>query len=198
MKNCSALFLVFFLTLTFSSIGQIQKGNKMIGGTISLSSQEYKSPFSDSKYLGYNLNPNVGFFISNTIAIGGSLSIGGSSVEVNQNSGTSDYTDSSIGIQPFGRYYFIENLFAEMRFGIDRRKSKSKFTQSDGVVLDFDPQHYTDITFKGGIGYDYFIAENVALEGLLSYLITDFRNENSGNSKAKLLNFSVGIQVFIN
>jgi opacity protein-like surface antigen len=131
----------------------------------------------------FSVSPMGGYLLGEKIAVG--LSTGYSH---NKYSSRYGFSNSSFSVQPFFRYYITQNrlsAFAEVAYGL----AWSKYNYVDYTYNIPMEQKNTKFTSKIGVGLDYFITNNVAIEGNLRYTSTDFPQG--------MLNFSVGLQVFI-
>lgn len=92
-----------FIWLTANS--QISKGYWLLGGNADFKSSTEKSALRETTtkldFIGYNVNPNVGYFILDKLAIGLNANI--SSSKYNE-----DKTSVGYGLGPFARYYFLK------------------------------------------------------------------------------------------
>jgi outer membrane protein len=144
------LFLAFSLN-TFAQIEKpITKGNKILsgGGTIQ-SSTSGSGSFKQSVF-SLSLNPGIGFFVINNLAIGLNTNIG-----YTNSSGSGYY---SLGIGPYVRYYFNNGLFLKGDFSYNYLHS-----------LNSSPVKQKYHSFTPGIGYAFFLNQKVSLEPSISY-----------------------------
>jgi outer membrane protein len=182
-KNLLASF-VFVCILIFSAKAQTEQGSIMLGGSANLN-----IPTNDNTD-GYNftLNPTVGFFLIDNLAIGAGLPITSSRTEYNNN-GNVDKR-SSIGIAPFVRYYLGASnakLFFQGRFGIQHFTAKNEV---NGREIN---KSSDDAVFAGlGVGVAFFLNEHVGLEPSLTY---DAYNRGTYNNSA--FNINVGFQIYL-
>lgn len=93
MKTYGQIFTLIFCLSTSIGFSQTEKGSLLLGGDASISFEI--EPVSG---LNINLNPNLGIFIADRLALGANLTTG-----FNFRSGVQVYT---IGIVPSVRYYF--------------------------------------------------------------------------------------------
>ncbi|OKL41570.1 hypothetical protein [Pontibacter flavimaris] len=155
----------------------VREGNWIIGATIGNIGFNFESDF-----FTLNVNPRAGYFLSDNAAIGTEVQLG---LDIYDGGETFRY-----GLTPFVRYYFPEGAapthrwFGEALAGI----AGSSEEDSDG-----------DSVFSGvfGIraGYAHFVAQNVALEGILGYTHTS-ADISVGNGESGL-NLAVGLQVYL-
>ncbi len=139
MKKLFFTSIFTFLLSSFWMAAQTESGSMMIGGTGGIN-------FGDERS-NLQLNPAVGFFVADQIAVGGMLNLRYSKV------GEAKVTN--FGIAPFGRYYFTDEMpvkfFGQALIGFNSIKPK-------GV----DATNFT--VFGLGVGMDYFFNNRVAFE----------------------------------
>jgi hypothetical protein len=120
--------LFFLATLLFSGLAnaQITKGNWMVGGTGSFSSENVKDTNGNTLASGngFRINPDIGFFFIDKLA-------GGIQLSLSYGKPSGNTSNFGYGIQPFVRYYFLEpekliNVFAEASYGYNISKSEGQ------------------------------------------------------------------------
>ncbi len=129
------------LTLCFAATAHAQlidKGTLMAGGTL-----EFTTEKNDNVFI---LNPTLGYFFADNLALGASLSY----------SSVSKLNSFSVG--PFARYYTNFGLFAH---------SGLNFTHLENA------ENENDLDFLIGLGYAAFLNDNVALEPVLTVHLLD-------------------------
>ncbi len=155
----------------------IKAGNWMVGGSIGSTSFNFAT-----ETFQLNVDPKVGYFIRNNIAIGGQGTIGLSFYEGG--------STISYGIAPFIRYYFRETAsptgrwFGEGALGING--SHKKNSQEDLPVSLL-------LGIRGG--YAHFVARNVAIEGTLGYTFT--KADIASSSGDSGLGVAFGFQIYL-
>ena len=141
------------LVISLDCNAQTEKGAKMLGGHAS-------ARFNDG--FGVNLNPNLGYFVTDDFAVGSGISLGYS------NWGENRYRSVSEGLHPFVRYYFGQpantRVFAHARGGMIWYQAKGGFPDDPNKK-----HNYTQSFLAGGLGLVHFITEQVGLEALLMY-----------------------------
>lgn len=94
----------FFIAVTLiafqSAIAQTTQGSMMLGGGLSFYSDTEQAN-DDYENKGLTFSPNFGYFVSDNLAVGLSLSISNSTFDT----GASSTDRNSFGIGPFVRYY---------------------------------------------------------------------------------------------
>lgn len=172
-------------TLFFISVyAQTQKGNVLLGSNFQLvtansisvgatSSSGFSfgtingtatvdgvSVTSGIKTRAFNLEPTLGYFVANGLALGAGVRYSSYNASDKDNDSKIGYT--SVGVAPFARYYIKGNAkmqpYAELRGGIMRNKT----TFSDNGEKDEDTEKPA---FWGGrAGISFFFNQNVALD----------------------------------
>lgn len=171
------LIVVLTLLSFLPSTAQITKGNWMVGGSGSFIN--YESTYQDNNTEitqtgnGFNLSPNLGYFIIDNVALGAVVSFNFSNPSGDNNN------SHGYGISPFVRYYFRKpdkmiNPFLQTSYSFNEGKSESGGSNKS-----------TGYTIKGGSAL--FFNSSVALELSLNYDSQKF------NSNSKSNNFTIGI-----
>lgn len=157
----------------FSANAQTEKGNKMVG--VSVAGINFASQSGNSEF-NINLNPNVAWFIQDNLALGGGIQIGYSKPE--NVDGTFSY-----GITPLARYYFSKTanggMFGQVNLlfgGISQNGNSA-----------------TQVGAGAGVGYDWFLSSNVALEAGLGYMYTKPENIDAIHN----VGLNLGFQIFL-
>jgi len=167
------LATILFLALSFSANSQITKGNWMLGGDANF----YYSNTSISTSSNYSIfiNPNIGYFIKDRLAIGSQLGI--------------SFNDSStsLSLNPFIRYYLLKqdkkiNYFTEAGFGYGAIFSKN--TNST----------YKTIGYNIKAGSVFFLNDVIGLEFSLKYL---YGKQLSFNTTSQNLIIGFGFQIHL-
>lgn len=137
-------------------------------------SWNYNGPFHD-----YNIqfNPTIGYFLTDRWALGTGFLLG----FAKQN--------SIVDIAPFVRYYFGTQNARFQPFAT--ASVSTRFQLADNTF----ESSFFNLDANAGIGVDFFLTRNVALEGLLQF------NGNQVEDKTfnrNFLNVSFGFQFFLN
>ena len=174
MKKIILLVLIAF-AFYYKASCQINKGNWLVGGNANFSTQDQKVINSDYTSWYFNINPDIGYFISDKFATGirGKLSYSYTKDPVKNQS-------TILGFGPFLRYYFLPtdndiNFLADAGYEYSTdftKKNQNDFIFSTGPVIFFNP--------------------SVALELTLNYLI-----RNGDIINAKTFSFAVGFQIHL-
>lgn len=145
--SCLTLLLAF--TLAFACHAQTQKGTLMIGGG---GSAEFEDGFSAS------LNPNLGYFVANNVAVGSGLSLCYGK--------SSSLRSVGAGVQPFVRYYFGQQAPTRF-FAVASGSVLSHRTEVENGIVEYEKS--TSHSFGGGLGVVHFLTDQVGLEAQLLY-----------------------------
>ncbi len=184
MKKISTILIagVVFMGVNEAN-AQIQKDNIMVGANIT----NFDIGFQNGTSVNFSLNPQVGYFIRDNIAIGGLVNLG---VNYKKNAGTT----VSYGVGAFGRYYVSSKqmqllkhtrFFGEANVGISGENSKvsgSPSRTTNGLGIGFGP------------GISYFITPNIGLEALAKYNLTAGFGSSATINR---LSFGVGFQIYL-
>ena len=163
MKNLNSTLLIFALALGFcltATAQTVNKGAWMIGGNVSFSSTSNDEV--DIDITDFTLNPGAGYFIIDNLAVG--LGLFYSSTKVGDNDAV-----SRTRLTPMARYYVFDAVYAQLGYG-----------------LEFDDDY--DNTLAIGVGYSWFLSNNVAIEPMISYRIQGDNNT---------FGVGIGIQAFM-
>lgn len=173
MKTLKSICIALVL-FTISSNAQITKGNWMVGGSGSFYSANLKDQNSDSKSIGLELRPNVGYFLVDKFAVGISPLLAYNKPE--DGSSAINY-----GIGLYSRYYLLNT---ERRVNILTHIGYSYFKSSNS------DSKSTALDLKAG-PVIYFNS-SVALEMTLNY------NSNQQSSTTyNILSIGLGFQIHL-
>ena len=137
------LFFVF-ASVTSLSFAQTSKSNLMLGGSASYNSYSYEGGSSSTEL---NVNPSIGYFVIDNLALGAQLGY-------NLPSGS----EATIMGGPFVRYYFVSLASNVKLFG----QADAEFSKTAGAS-----EISTNI--GGSAGLASFISKSTALEVSFGY-----------------------------
>lgn len=147
------------------------KGDAFISGAFNVGSQKK----GDAKANEFTIEPKVGYFVTENIAIGAKLGFGSTKIGEDK---TNSFTAGA-----FGRYYFTpaSQFSVYGQAGLDFTNSKIK------------PGDYkeNEIGANVGLGLSYFLSNHFAIEATwlgLGYSV----NNNGGHGAEKSNNFNFG------
>jgi hypothetical protein len=179
IAGCISLLSVF---------SQTKKGSKMIGigiGSISYTDSKSKTSYSntvteynsDGNSFSISVFPNVGWFIQDGLAIGGSVSVSYyTSKSNNSNTSSTATSDSksdqpSFYVGPFARYYFGGSSkgmpFAQVNFQYGVYAGKSTSESSSGSSSETKTKPKGDWNAGLTFGYEHFISPYLGFYGSL-------------------------------
>ena len=171
----AACLLLLFANVTRS---QITKGNLLLGGSTSFSSDKW----GDSKSTSFSFAPNIGYFFVNNFA-------GGLRVQIDsyKEDGEDDaYVVTSFA--PFIRYYFIPaakeqkvNIFVDGAYGFGSEGSGDTKSNMNGY------------SFMAGPAI--FLNQHTALEFTLGYSSMKFEDVDDRFNTFKI---NIGFQIHLN
>ncbi|SHM04815.1 hypothetical protein SAMN05444266_106187 [Chitinophaga jiangningensis] len=183
MKKIRLLTLVL-MTLVFGTAkAQIQKGNIMVGSDITDLGFLFQN---NSTVFQFNLNPKVGWFIKDGLAVGGYVDFG---LRTQKDNGS----DVSYGIGAFARYYIEDKNVRKLEFS----KRTRFFLEANAGLAGLNPANGAStngLNLGLSPGLSYFITPNIGLDAMLNWDIT----VGGGNSTtANRLGISLGFQIFL-
>jgi hypothetical protein len=205
MKKVLSLTLLALLCLEVNA--QLQKGNIMIGGSLSFSNnssdQDFINGFSSSEATSFRLSPKAGYLLSDRAVIGLGLSLITSVTEYTSNSSAQETRNKGLDISPFYRQYFSLGdkvaFFAHGMATLGFSKSKSKSQNgTDSEETEGNGRSYT-IGIVPGV--NYFLNEKWALEASLGTLSYSAGNSDTSGTfgpdvESRGFNFNFGIDSF--
>ena len=184
-----SLFSLLFLFAWVTSFAQTDKGSWLLGGTATIGTSSYSfSGSSTTTTTGITLQPTVGYFIINNLVIGAGVPLSYSS-ETNTSS-------STIGLVPFGRYFFLEGNvkpFVQAQVGYT---STNITTNVSGRDVSYTS---SGSTFGVGGGLAIFLTKSASLDLNLYYSSTT-KNAPSNNAvtgTASNFGLQVGFLVYL-
>jgi hypothetical protein len=172
MMKKIALGLTALLAMVNIANAQTDKGDWMVGGSMTINTTTGNSQFT--------LQPSAGYFFANNFVAGSELTLSFGKF--------GDVKTSTVGVGPFARYYF--NLkspnfkpFLNADFNFANAVSKYQDIKTSNTVTSF---------FIGG-GGAFFINPNVALEAMAGYNRSKVESQDPANGFL----FRVGFQVHL-
>lgn len=157
----------------------LQKGSVLADGSMAINlgngKYEYSSQTNKTKINSFNVNPEVGFFVSNGFALGLSLDLNTETQKSDQNSNVNKSINTEYLLGPFIRVYTKGGVFFSGNYSFG--KSISENTYSGGSIKREDNASQ----WKLGLGYAAFLNENVALEPSISYQAYTLKEDDDGS-----------------
>ena len=158
------------------SNGGFSKGDVFVTGALTLGSEKT----GDVKSSSFEIAPQVGYFLTENIAIGGKL---GYKSDKAENAGGDTQDDAGFTVGAFGRYYFTPanqfSLFAQL--GLDYSSMEDKLADAKYNVIDAGL----------GAGLNYFVSPNFSIEAGVAVLGYN-TNDNGGDGADATNKFSFG------
>lgn len=160
---------VFGFAFANAQTGGFAKGDAFISGALTVGSTKT----GDAKASGFEIEPKVGCFVSENIAIGAKLGFGSNKI--------GDDKTNAFTAGAFGRYYFTPasqfSVFGQAGFDFTNTKAGDFKTNQIGTNV--------------GLGLSYFLSNHFAIEATwagLEYSV----NNNGGHGADKSNNFGFG------
>lgn len=222
--------LILALFAAFLSNAQISKGSMVVGTGIlytNISGSDNTTTYSNvptvysssSNSFGISLNPNVGYFISDGLAVGGQFYLSyykqksNSSNTSSTTTSTSDYSSTSLSVGPMVRYYFVKSgkwaPYVQGDFAYNLYPSKSTSTSSTGSSSTSDTKSKTNWDTGFRLGMEYFISDYVGLQFYAGYSYakrvyeTEYKPSSgtgytyTSDSKSWTIPIGVGLQIHL-
>jgi hypothetical protein len=183
-----SLILVFALAVTTTLVqAQTSAGNMMVGGTIDFTSVSREGgSLNDAS--SFTFSPSFGYFISDNLAIGSSLTLS----SLRQGTGSAKTVTTGFDVGPFVRYYkFTSNdrfaIFGEAGLGFGTDKT-------DPAVGNVTHSNY--ITFSVAPGAAFFFNEHWAFEISITGFGITSRDPDTDNNDDKVTTVNLGLSSF--
>ncbi len=179
MKKLFKTLFIASLLLTITSNAQITEENWLVGGSASFgrSSSNSEGGFTQSSS-ALNINPNIGYFLKNNLALGLQASFGYSKTD-------GGVSGIGYGGGPFVRYYFLKpekivNILAEAKYSIGTSKTQGIDESTFGSAYNFKA------------GPVIFFNSSAALEMTLNYNTSKLEQTVFND-----LTFAIGFQIHL-
>lgn len=162
-KNVLVLLFVALTTITVSAqSGEgFAKGDVFVSGALMLDSRKNDNVDTGNyKYSEFTITPSLGYFVTENIAIGGSVAY--VSQKFTQNEGDVEQEINALALGIMGRYY----MTPADKFSLFGQLSAAYTTAESGAIK------ANGFSSGLGLGMNYFVASNWAIEaglGILSY-----------------------------
>jgi outer membrane autotransporter protein len=192
-KLIPTFFMVFFCVAVTA---QIEKGRILAGGSLGLSFRNYRSVADgtttyEQKNTSFSLTPRAGYFITNAIVVGAGLGLSASSTKYEDDD---KYLSTAISFTPFVRYYLPQRVFGQFEIGLGSSKDKYTYVNDDN-----EEYKYKSFSWSLGVGYAYFLNNNVAIEPLVSYYAITYTDKDNTELKDKYGNImlQIGFSIYL-
>ena len=183
MNKSFSLVLAFVIVTGFAK-AQTASGNMMAGGAVQFTSYAREGG-SANDYSAFSFSPSFGYFVSDNLAVGTSLSLGTS----RQGTGSAKTTSTSFGLGPFVRYYKFtssENFAIFGQAGLSFSSGKTDppvgaITKSSSIAFSVFP------------GAAYFFNSHWAMELAITGFVVSSTDPDTDNNDDKIttVNFSL-------
>ena len=187
-KFVMAISVLIIMASNVNAESPTDKGVYNLSGTISYSRTNSGGGTTLS------VNPAFFYFVYPNLAIGATISYGYFKTDEDEL--------KSYGIGPVIRYYFGKEMihpFLSLEYVYSRDEIDNTFSAGSPYVSTGHSHVWTP-----GLGIDYFIAKNVALEPVIRYTFdhsfsnaSGFGITTSSNTRTETLFIGIGINVFI-
>ena len=194
MKTTLTMLLLSLIAFTTSA--QTSKGSWTVGGGASLrfdnSNVTGDLSGSDQSMSSFSISPSAGYFVTDGLAIGTSVTY--STFSRDSDDGVFESSGNSVSFGPFIQYYHESGVFVSVGAGIGR-------SNSDSEVNGMDFENNSSFRRAGvALGYAIFLNDHISLEPAVSYssFSTDpDTDEGDGRFVDNTLNFSIGFNLFL-
>jgi opacity protein-like surface antigen len=194
------LFLfIFFLVFSFKGYCQLEKTTNQVGVS-ALPIFDVLKFFPDNKISGIAISGNLGYCTINRVSVG----IQPYYAQVSNTYSNTLFERENQGIKLYGlntylRYYFISKekfliySLASVGFGNSEQKTVNLSSQT------FVKNSHSDksvFTYMLGIGVNYFILKNIALELNIPYLNVKYISTDPNDNHFQTVAPSIGLQYY--
>lgn len=200
------LVSIALILLLIDAKAQTGKGSWMTGGSMGITRNKVDGDQVNlistdlSDQVTVSLSPTVGFFPVKNFLMGVQTSFSHAQIQ------NSDYKANSSGAGPLVRYYIPFGKFAVF----PEAAAVFSKTHLETTFMTFDPDgnpepvkvtQDTKITqYRTGIGFVWFAATNIGIEGIFGYKKLKYDTDTSfgdSSNKASQLYFNVGLQFYL-
>ena len=151
------------------------KGSLFVFGTVGVTSEK---PAGVNQKSGgrFTFAPGAGYFLTDRIALGARLLI-------SQQFASGQKGGSEMGLQAFGRYYFLQDMFSTkggffLEGNLGFTLAKPQYTDAPGLVV---PGSMSTFGLGVGPGFALFPTKRIGLEFALPNLISFYATSSGGN-----------------
>lgn len=181
MNGKYLIILLYFLSflVPLLSFSQTQEGSILARGAFTVNFNNVKQEVdNDSRRLGslttLEFNPSAGFFIIDGIAVGVALDWQRQSAKDINNKRNIEHT---LSLGPFGRFYTELGPFFQAQLSFGGGSDKERPEGGPEVV-----HRFGIFSWGIGLGYPYFLNDNISLEPLLLYRAQNRSRKTAGGS----------------
>ncbi len=187
---------------------QIKQGSWMIDGSLLIAQPYYASGtgvLEDQTGIRAIASPQIGYFVSKRLALGGQVVLGGASINAPQNSWCASY--QVYHFLPFARYYLTTKRRFKIFYELELEGALQHFKFTSISPISYEDQlnkYYFIVSNK--LGANFFLTDNLALEGAfhnemyrtIGYSPVSNRNQNSSSFLTTALGLTIKMRLFLN
>jgi len=187
--------VIAFALVASGAFAQYKQGGVLVNGGLGFRSATQKvegggTTTTLGKQTEFTFNPRVGYFIIDHLAAGLTFDVTSQTYKADGSSNKSGLTTTTVG--PFLRYYLDQGLFFQGEIGFGGH------TEKDVTGNTTTTTKYNAMKWDIGVGYAYFLGDNVAIEPLVYYGMQNYKNKNtSGKYKESGIGIQLGLTAFI-
>jgi outer membrane protein len=177
---------------------QFNQGRYLVGGAVGFSATTGKAKSNSATstighYTSFSVNPNVGYFVIDNLAVGAGLGLGVSTSKGDGND-NSKHTNTKFTLTPFARYYLDPGIFFQAQVGFGSESDKDKNNGSNTTTT----TKYGVFNWALAAGYAYFLNDYVAIEPMVGFKSESLKNKDAdvkGIDSGLFIN--IGLQVYL-
>jgi len=201
MKKISLLTIAILFATAMSSFAQTSKGTLFLGGGLGFTSTSEKEKTSNSttdgdKNFSYSINPGVGYFISDKLALGLDFGFRGNNTTTTQgiiDPEEIELKSTLLNVTPYARYYWMvgDNFGFTGTLGIGIGSGSTK-TSTNSNTTTTSKISTLEVGLRPGIVF--FPTSKVGLEANFGFVgFSSFTDKNPNDSSNKTITSSFGL-----
>lgn len=202
-KNLILISLCFVSIMLDAQNPTDKRGKLMLNGSIGFSYDKSTNNISNSLNSTntrtiLSLTPKIGYFFAEKIVGGIGIEYLNDNIRSDDNSSimTKQVLNTAL-LAPFVRYYSTWGLWSQLQFGIGTSFSKNEFASSNGLLPSSVELKYNTYQCAFGFGYSHNLANNVAIEPLIEYVLLYNYKSDKRINKSNIIQLSVGLQFYL-
>jgi len=191
MKKTTILSAIALSAMSFAAAQEtdptfgFSKGNVFVEGNLGFGTA--KDNNAKKSTTNFALNPSVGYFISDKVALGVELGFESDNEKIN---GTETDKNSQFGAGAFLRYYFLDlgkrfKTYTNVGVGFASRTQGLAENKTSGFVADLS------------VGVNYFLTEKIAINAVVGNDILNYTSAKPKNGES-VNQFTANLNVFDN
>jgi hypothetical protein len=188
------LFIASLLFLVFNAHAQFQKGTLIVGGNVASGTLRVYDDFKNLNTITpyyVAIRPEIGYFLNNKWVVGARTDIrfahdayvfSAGNVALNRKG-------NDFSLTPFLRYYVNPKALFKVFYQLNMTGGFSTWQISGKNLINNqittvteDKKSYRTFQVDNSIGFNYFVGQNIALEGALNYVYY-FKGEESDKTQ---------------